>query len=363
MSAPNPLVIVIGAGASAEVGFPVGSEIKESIAYCLNFEEDRHGGRASAPRGDQRIENCFHTLVRDRSKSHGTLGDYNRAAKKIREGMPLATSIDNFVDSHRTDAHIAQVAKLSIAARILEAEKGSALHVDKSNSYNRLDFNRLENTWFRRIFSLLSENCTHEEFADRLSHLTIVSFNYDRCFDQFLYHALLTYYSLDSQKAAEIASAVTVLHPYGSVGKMPFRAGAPTVDFGAELDSDSLLRSAKSIKTFTESTEDAEQEIAEIRECVAKAQALVYLGFAFHPQNMGLLYGTTRPPERSRTCNVFATAYGISDSNASQIANNLTGMGGYKAKQVNLRQDLQASALLSEYSLRLAAIVRNAGGP
>lgn len=139
---------------------------------------------------------------------------------------------------------------------------------------------------------------------------------------------------------------------------MPFETSASSVAFGAQLYSDELLRSAKSIKTFTESTEDTEYEITAIRECVAKAKALVYLGFAFHPLNMKLLYGTAHPPEKGRSCDVFATAYGISDSNAYQIAHDLTVMGGYQSQQVRLHQNLKANSLVSEYSRLLAAILR-----
>lgn len=356
MSEPSPLVIVIGAGASSEVGFPVGSELKESIAYCLDFGANRNGG-------DRRIEECFRKLSQARGTSHGTFDEYDRAARKICQAMPLASSIDNFVDSHRGDKHVAQVAKLSIAARILDAEQQSPLYVDTSNSYNRMDGEGLSGTWFRELFSLLSENCTHEEFAERISRVTIISFNYDRCFEQFLHQALLTYYTLPPQKAAEMASAVTTLHPYGSVGPMPFETSASSVHFGAKLYSDELLCSAKSIKTFTESTEDTEHEITAIRECVAKAKALVYLGFAFHPLNMKLLYGTTYPPQGSRACDVFATAHGISDSNASQIAHDLTVMGGYRSQQVRLRQNLKANGLVSEYYRLLAAILRGNGSP
>ena len=253
MTNTDPLVIVIGAGASKEVKLPIGSELTKTIAESLDFKVD-HFGRLAG--GDDRIRECVYKLAQSQDNSHGTADDYYRAALRIREAMPLAPSIDNFIDSHRTDKKVAQIGKVAIAACILKAEKDSSLFVDRSNSYNKPDFTQLRGTWFSELFSLVSQHCSRDELEARLSRLTIISFNYDRCFKQFLRNAILTYYAISQSDADGIVSKVSVLHPYGSVGWMRFETGGPGTDFGEQPMSDDLLRSAAAIKTFTESTDD-----------------------------------------------------------------------------------------------------------
>ena len=127
----DPLVIVIGAGASKEVKLPIGSELTKTIAEALNFNIDHYRHLAG---GDDRIRDCIVRLAQSQNNSCGTLDDYYRAALRIREAMPLAPSIDNFIDSHRTDKKVAQIGKVAIATCILKAERNSTLFIDKSNT-------------------------------------------------------------------------------------------------------------------------------------------------------------------------------------------------------------------------------------
>jgi hypothetical protein len=351
----DPLVIVLGAGASKEVKLPIGSELTKTIAESLNFKIDHFQHLAG---GDDRIRECVDKLAKSSANSHGTAADYYRSALKIREAMPLAPSIDNFIDSHRMDKRIAQIGKLAIAACILKAENESTLYVERSNSHNKPDFTELGATWFTALFSLVTQHCTHAELEEKFSRLTIISFNYDRCFKHFLLYALLTYYSLSQSEAVGIVSQVSILHPYGSVGQMRFENAGSGVDYGEQPLSDDLMRSAEGIKTFTESTDHGASETKAIRNSVANAKTLVFLGFAFHPQNLELLFGQSRPKMTRHDCEVLGTAMAISDSNKSLIIDNLAQMGGYAEGRIQLHQGLTAGALISEYSLHLARSLR-----
>lgn len=350
----DPLVLVLGAGASKEAKLPIGIELTKSIAQSLSFKIDDFQHLVG---GDDRIRECIYKLAQMQTNSHGTADDYYRASQKIRDEMPLAPSIDNFIDSHRPDNRIAQIGKLAIAACILRSEMESTLYVDRSNIYNKLDFKTIDGTWYAKLFSLISQHCSYEELEIRLSRLTVISFNYDRCFKHFLREALLTYYSLTQSQVDSIVLKVSILHPYGSVGRMRFENSGAGRDYGEQLSSDDLLRSAEGIKTFTESTDLGGQEIKTIRESIANANTLVFLGFAFHPMNLELLYGQQPPVPRSRKTRVLGTARGVSDSDKSLISEDLAKMGGYDVDRISLRQELTAGALISEYHRLLSRTV------
>ena len=71
-------------------------------------------------------------------------------------------------------------------------------------------------------------------------------------------------------------------------------AGSAKMEFGAEPNAQDLVRQEQ-IKTFTEGTNPEASDIVEIRDQVAEADTLVFLGFAYHQQNLELL---RRPVDR-----------------------------------------------------------------
>src|SRR5437016_3785299 len=119
------IVLVVGAGASKEAGLPVGSELKAKVAQALDIRYER----GSRIRGDGLIEEAFHRLALGPG-GKGNINPYLHISRRIRDAMPQATSIDNFIDSHRDDTDIALCGKLAIARCILQAEAASLMTVD-----------------------------------------------------------------------------------------------------------------------------------------------------------------------------------------------------------------------------------------
>jgi len=82
-------------------------------------------------------------------------------------------------------------------------------------------------------------------------------------------------------------SSLVIYHPYGQVGFMPWDDGNPKVNFGG-TDYGDIVGLSGQIRTFNEQMEDKVQ-LDEIRQRVADAKRIVFLGFHFHNQNMELL--------------------------------------------------------------------------
>lgn len=80
------LVLVVGAGASSEVGLPVGSELTAKIAHTLDIKYKAF----QIISGDSTINDAFKQLAND-------INPLLRAAWHIRDGMSQAASIDNFI--------------------------------------------------------------------------------------------------------------------------------------------------------------------------------------------------------------------------------------------------------------------------
>jgi len=270
--------------------------------------------------------------------------------------MPQAISIDNFIDTHQGDAKIELCGKLAIVKSILDAERKSLLFIDPNSSKNKINFTRTDATWVNPFFRIVTENCRATELQSRLSKITLIVFNYDRCIEHYLYWSIQNYYGVGAQEAADLVNTMDIYHPYGTVGRLPWQNESSNVGFGAELGPTQLLSIARQIKTFTEGTDPDSSEIAEIRNATSTSARLLFLGFAFHKLNMELLCSKVQLPSPDQYKRIFATAMGISRNDSEEIANDLATLGNCPTSRVQVRTDLVCHAVFSEYARGLSLL-------
>jgi hypothetical protein len=317
-------VFVIGAGASKEVNLPVGTELKKQIVDSLNFKTQRNEIRG--------IIDPAYSPYSPGSSIDTT--ELYRACSLIREAMPLAISIDNFLDAHANNKHIEYCGKLCIATTILKAERNSDLFFDPRNE-DMPSLGKLENKWFSTFFHYLTEGCRTENLEDRLSSVVLVIFNYDRCVEHFIYYSLQKYYGMSEQNAAKLVQHIEIYHPYGQVGSLLFMPGEPKVGFGSTPHYTTLIDLTSKIKTFTEGTDEKSSDIQVIRTRISEARRLIFVGFSFHSLNMDLLL--PRPvPVKNSDAEIYATTYRLSHSDVGIIEKDLIERGGFKEDNIKL---------------------------
>ena len=343
------MTFVLGAGSSYEASMPTGSELKGKIASSLAFKLDNFRGLTG---GDDQIREALYALGKRPGSAH-SVNDYYSASSRVCAGMPQAPSIDNFIDSHRSNPTIAAVGKLAIASAILKAERSSTLYVSPKNIYNTINFGRVADTWFNAFFQLVCLNAQEEDLPTRLSRVRVVTFNYDRTLEHFLYYSIQNYYGSSPERAAEIVSHLSVLHPYGQVGTLPWQNRGTSVPFGGDISSSALIQVAENLRTFTEGTSESDSQIEQIRKAVFDAETLVFLGFAFHELNLQLLFGSPREIPVRHSKQIFGTAMGLSESNKKVLDAELANLGRLDSTQITLRRELSAAQLLPEYSRSL----------
>jgi hypothetical protein len=348
-------VIVVGAGASCEVGLPVGADLKHTIAQLLDFRYDNMG-RMSGGGGDPKILEALQIASRGGQSRKYDFHQLLRAAKLIHSAVPLAISIDNLIHTHKQDKDVELCGKLAIVRSILEAERNSKLYVEPNQYKRAMDFKSVEGTWYGAFAKLLTEYCPIESLEERLSSVAFVVFNYDRCIEHFLYHCLRTYYGISDEKAALYVSKTQIYHPYGTVGTLPWFGRQHSVAFGEDCCEETLCNIAGEIKTFTEGTDPSSSDIRLIQEKIAEADTVLFLGFAFHPLNLSFI----KPPEgyhSSSTVCYFATAKGMSQSDCEAITSDLSMYGAVKPQCISIRHDLSCFDLFKEYWRTLSLFI------
>lgn len=334
-------LVVVGAGANAEFGLPTGTELKSDIARRLDIRFE-HG--ITPISGDMVLLESIRVVAA--AAGLRDLNPYLHAAWAIRDAMPQAMSIDNFIDVHGGNAKIASCGKLAIVQSILTAEKESKLYINPRERDRSIDFSSVDATWANRLTQMLFQNCRVEALAERLSSFVFVIFNYDRCLEHYLHHSLQNYYRISSEAAAALLASVEIYHPYGQVGHLPWTKLLPVVEFGADAGPQKVVDLTAQIRTFTEGTTVDGSRIEAIRSAVSESAILLFLGFAFHTLNMKLLRSENKGPE-PRSC--FATARGISDHDCKSVYSDIVNLSPGPWSNIFVRNELKCGQLFEEY--------------
>jgi hypothetical protein len=345
---PNTLFIV-GAGASAEAEMPTGKGLIDIIARRLDYVLENKSLKAGT--GDPDILDIFQQRYHTREE----IKRFFEAAWHIRDGIIYAKSIDSFLDGHRDDKDIQLCGKLAIVKSILEAEQQSHLYIEEGSGQFR-DLPKLKETWFFDFAKNLNDGVPKSEIERIFEKVTFVIFNYDRCFEHFMFHALKNLYGVDDAVAARVMRRLKIVHPYGSIGEMPWQS-PEGIPFGFRANRANMEFMAKRVRTYTEQIEEGET-LAALKQAVVEADTLVFLGFSYHPENMNLL-SLEAPGATER---VFGTAKGISEPDTDIIKDQIRKMVGGKSLNVPGRgpeserlfvNDVTAAKLLQDYSRSL----------
>lgn len=304
-------LFVVGAGASVEYGFPTGPTLASRISDRLDIKLGRWDDEYQS--GDLDL---FSKIVRRWPKEDQL---FHRAALKIRNGVRLSSSIDDFLDVHVNDKYVQRVGKAAIVKTILEYERESSLFVSRKNAYNKMKLHDIDGTWLIKLMRVLSRGVQPDRLDEIFDNIAFISFNYDRCIEHFFFNAIQLQYSVDSRQAAAVVQKLDIIHPYGTVGALPMDV-QHGIHFGGDYDKvdEDYGTLSESIRTYTEQIEDS-VELELIRSQVQRASQIVFLGFAFHDQNMALL----KPSKLMKEKPIYGTAFGMSENDVAVVTRQL----------------------------------------
>lgn len=342
----EPTVLVVGAGAGEALGMPVGSDLIRVIAQKLDISFADYG---ETPSGDPELREFLRRL----SNEDDSLSAWVSASKAVASGVRYAKSIDEFLHIHEDDERLKVCAKLAIAQTILERERRSGLFIENAVQREWRDEDAVIRSWLAALVRLLGEGeLTSSSRADFFKNLTIINFNYDRCIEHFLYNALQDLFRIGDTEAAVLMQTLPVYHPYGLVGALDWQGGKRTIPFGA--DRRDLLSLSREILTFHEQIEEGES-LSAMREAMAAARRIVFLGFHFHEQNMRLLQ--TGPREDKDPADIYATFIHRSQADAEVVRDRLFGVLGPRGgmRITKLEHTSNCERLLPDYQSALSA--------
>ena len=285
-----PVVFVLGAGASVDLGFPTGIGLRDHIVQDLSW------AHASPHRVGDRTSRMRLVLTGNQP--------FADAAALIESEMRSRNSVDHYLLSRSHQPEVVTLGKLAILNIIRLHELGSTLRF-------RQDVMKTDvfmNTWMGRLLSHLLAGVSAERPEELFDPVAFINFNYDRSLEHFFYHAVQRALTLSPAKAKAVMERLIVHRPYGSVGPLPWQQpGGPDFEEGVPQLTEAAI---SSLKTYCD-LPDMREGQKEWSALMAEAQMVVFLGFGFDPQNVAIL-------GRSAGARAIFSAYGM---NAAEFSN------------------------------------------
>lgn len=322
-------VYIVGAGASTEFGakgaMPVGRALADRIQSLAEMNLDKPHSASSA-------------IVSALSQtSAGYSSEAQAALHRVAATVTSCDSIDDFVNEWCGQARLQEVAKLCIAQVIVEAEGKTFLgpHARGESTPAQL-IATTRGTWLDHLVRNIGRSrIERRRLHDALGSTSFIVFNYDRCIEYYLYAYLSAVQGLAPNEAATAVKRVNIIHVYGAIDAIP-ELGGSTV-FG-EISARGLARAASKLQTYCESIKSHTAE--ELRKTLDSAERLVFLGCAFHPQNMSALF-----PRGVPRTEILGTSYGMRAGRLTAVTAELTDADDFDANRVDL-QSVTAAGFL-----------------
>lgn len=244
--------LVLGAGASMTYGYPSGADLKREI---LNL---------SASQAFRSVGHLQPGLLSDRThddKSH--LEDFQTEFRNSG-----ADSIDTFL-GHRDE--FMEIGKGCIALLLLQCERKDRLFPAEGDDWYSYFWNRYKTkTWDELDFS----------------DIKIVTFNYDRSFEQYLLQVLKSLHRKTDKDALEKLATLEIVHVYGSLGAtLPGQPGY--MKYGEYIDR-SRIEHCVSTMNLIRDRKGVENSptLERSREILRGAKSIAFLGFGFDDTNV-----------------------------------------------------------------------------
>lgn len=262
-------VLILGAGASVDYGFPTGHELSDQIGNSDSWTEIKSQllqDQAPYPKSCRSYERGFNLIERH------FFGSRN-------------LSIDSWLDKDE-NLECVGAAKIIIAHLIAQRENSD---FSRRGFFSRQYDNRNRKPdWYQLLFNALSTN-KFEDFPASNDKLTIVTFNYDRSLEFYLSQTMQnTYPGHLEEDCWNKLKSLNIKHVYGSVGDLPVANPESGVSYGS-LHFKDYMKRIKNLKLIPEMRDEDSATKTLIHEKLQEAQNVFFVGFSYDRLNLELL--------------------------------------------------------------------------
>lgn len=287
-------VLILGAGASMPYGFPSGRQLVENIRDTEIAEGNL------APSGFTSVE-------------------LKGFRDELREADP--SSVDGFLE-HRKD--LIPIGKVAIAYALIKYEIPDRLYPDE-NAFKHNDKLDKAEQWYRH----LAEKLVTDIDSFHKNKLAVVTFNYDRSLDHYVFQSLLRRWGVQPVKVVEALRNLPIIHVHGQLGPLPWQCeqGDPCRPFEGGVSGESVKTAAAGIKIISDPDLENSAEFQEARRYAKGAERIYVLGFGYHTDNMRRLELPLEGHEfYDHNRRILGTCHGFSDVERQSLQERFRGI-------------------------------------
>jgi len=277
--------IIIGAGASADFGIPLGnslfSQIKDDAFWIAADNRNLHH-----PEGDSKRQTLVNLIIHLNKNQIYDLGEILEQACNFRDrcGNFLYASIDRFM---RENPSCAEFSKILISLNLMQAlysRVGDSPRWIRQENHLNISTGKPRN-WIAAFAAHVRDGLDDpEEFHQHYKNfpLRIISFNYEDIFEQAFEYFLRTG---ELYSDFTLAPSIHIHHCYGKMPSLP------------KISSDYyslIIENSKSIKTIFEAEDPIPDEYGKR---IFLDDAVYFLGFSCDKENLRFLGLNTPEPK------------------------------------------------------------------
>lgn len=282
--------LILGAGASAPYGYPVGTVLRDKIVSSLRQMAKNNDG-----------------WVNELGYSKELVSDFAH-----RLDISDAPSIDSFLEKHKNTEGYSEIGKIAIVDIISQAE----------NNFTEVEEKNKDKTIFEKDYwyKYLIEKLSKLEVDNFFDNLRVISYNYDRSLENYLFNPLLGY--LDAKEAAKIINKLEIIHMYGRLDPLQWEGnGWNNRYYGKALDSHELFKLSKTINLIHETKQSNKINIA--NDYINASRKIYFLGLDLHNNlpNIELL-----DTENLENKDILVTAFGLEEGEINTIKSFFNGI-------------------------------------
>jgi hypothetical protein len=218
-------------------------------------------------------------------------------------------SIDEFL---RTNRRFWKLGKSIIAAVLLSHEKNFELREKWRNIRLSANTKSLENgNWYRHLWGGLTYQTSFEEFG--LNKLEIITFNYDRSLEHYLFSSLKGKYEGKTDvECAEQLKKIPIIHVHGKLGYLEWECpNKPIVKYDLKNYNKNVIGNAASTIMIVHESSKSDEAFQKARGALQTAKRIYCLGFGYDPINLEHL-GLKSPSNETASFRTHSKIYGTS---------------------------------------------------
>lgn len=286
----DPTVLILGAGVSSEYGFPLGRKLLFSI---VNGIEDK--GRGS----------LFHYL-RNENFSHEVLEEFARSLKE----SPW-DSVDLFLLNR---PKFERIGRYAIALSLIPCEVWEHISSRRVPDDTHL---------YEHIFQYVGTS--RGDFLK--NQLSIITFNYDRSFEEYFYRNIKSGFGEDIKGAVELLRGIEINHVYGKIGPTMYEDNEQGRYYHPDIKQDKVKQAVDGIKLFNDKFSSG--DLSPSTRLIQQAKRICFLGFKYHPMNLSNLgvhhWSSSDYFDHGQAPEIYGAAYGLEPAEVEKVSAAFTG--------------------------------------